>query len=249
MIYEILQKKRNKVFFIFVICVAFLSISLFIMYSYFENSNKNNDSNKTKAFDFNGVYKNDKCDVTIYHENDNNIIIHIKSDINENIYGYIDNNILKGRFLGRNIDFINVDGNLSIQSDFDYKCNGLYNKIGKITKEEFYEQAFNDEQKFYSKYNGVYQKGDAYLYMYQKNDEEVSTCVVNNKDYLCVLLNIEDQSKLYEKNVNKYTIIINDENSIEIIDSINTKKNYSGVYTKISQFTIKELEKFNYPMY
>ncbi len=236
-----MKNKNKKVLLIIIFGVLLVLLGIVII-----TISSNNTS-------LSGIYENGTCRISLFKSDNDKIKFNIRDDSGLSGELLIKDNVASNNINGRKIDFTFNKDNLKVEIDGNHFCNGNYNRIEDITEEEFFNEKYNIEELTTSKYNGVFVSIDlpveTTIYVYQKNNLEISVCYVREDGKFSCMLHVVDSKN--EKNINftsRGNVLITakyDNDRLVVKDNYNKGDvNYSGEYVKVSNITLDKIEEF-----
>ena len=238
------MEQNNKKKTILPIIVSILIIFIILIALIFflsRNTSKTNEIDKTKTYEFNGLYKNDNKAILLYEEDDN--VYYVTFIEYPNVYNYGKLTKENNKAVG-NINIIENDNSIEVNDSTMLK--GKYSKDKGVSFEEFWTIGFGDTNLFNSKYNETYENDDITVIVFQTKENVARVLIIKDKEIFSSNFSITDSgSLLYVDNKFKYDISYSSDKKTDRIAI--TKKNldsnkeeYDYLLNKISDVTMKD---------
>ena len=263
-------KKKSKVGLIIglIIVLCLIGVGIFFLLTKNDLINKNSDKEDTKTEEkkekdkdndketkteekstqYNGVYKKDKAQISIYCYKNNECAIDLEDDeySSTDIIEIKNGKAKKGDFsytFENNSVTINVDAKKSDDDNYDKTVlNGEYKKDSEYTASDYFKNNYGDPSLVSSKYNGLYELDNKKMIIFQISEEKARVYIGGEFSIFDIEFNIQSDGSLQTDFFdNQYKVTVENDKATFTTIQTDEEKEHDGTYTKTKTLTIEEI--------
>ena len=263
-------KKKSKVGLIIglIIVLCLIGVGIFFLLTKTDLINKNSDKEDTKTEEkkekdkdndketkteekstqYNGVYKKDKAQISIYCYKNNECAIDLEDDeySSTDIIEIKNGKAKKGDFsytFENNSVTINVDAKKSDDDNYDKTIlNGEYKKDSEYTASDYFKNNYGDPSLVSSKYNGLYELDNKKMIIFQISEEKARVYIGGEFSIFDIEFNIQSDGSLQTDFFdNQYKVTVENDKATFTTIQTDEEKEHDGTYTKTKTLTIEEI--------
>ena len=208
-----------------------------------------NDKKKTEKskIEYTAVYKLGKNTIKTYKMGDTIYYKAESSEINNTGNSELKKNTIKLDYVSEGSTLTFKNGSVLIKSNANLE-SGTYKKTGKYTNEELFNDFYGDKTYLTSEINGVYEKDDIKIYVYQKNGNVIRIFFDFSGENDLELSKNDDGNYYLEFFEDVFTLSFTDSSmNFDLKTNEDKKQALNGTYTKKSNLGLDEIIKVYNP--